>query len=60
MRAVAPDNLEVGVRYRIHRNADGANHTMDHLGIFINHSAYGPRFGDLIMYNREGHAHLAQ
>jgi hypothetical protein len=60
MRVVLPDNLAVGVRYRIHRNADGADHSRDHLGSFVNHSVYGPRFNDLILFNREGHAHLPQ
>ncbi len=60
MRIVAPDNLEVGIRYRIHRNADGADHSRDHLGRFVNHSSYGPRFNDFILFNREGHAHLPQ
>lgn len=60
MRIVLPDNLEVGVRYRIHRNVDGPDHTRDHLGRFVNHSTYGPRFNDLILFNREGHAHLPQ
>lgn len=59
MKEVAPDDLIPGVRYRIHRNQD-PNHTMDTLGIFINHSAYGPRFRDLVLYNRDDHAHLAQ
>lgn len=60
MRIVTPDDLEVGARYRIHRNADGADHSRDHLGRFVNHSQYGPRFNDLILFNREGHAHLPQ
>lgn len=60
MRVVTPPNLEVGVRYRIHRNADGADHSRDHLGRFINHTVHGARFNDLILFNREGHAHLPQ
>lgn len=58
MNVVLPDNLVPGVRYRIHRNSD-QNYTRDTLGTFIDHHPrYGPRFRDLRLYNREGHAHL--
>jgi len=59
MKDVLPDNLVPGVQYRIHRNSD-QDYTRDTLGTFINHTRYGPRFSDLVLYNREGHAHLTE